>query len=125
MCSVAVFPAHCGRGGIRTHDAISGITVFKTVSFNHSDTLPQCAGLLFVINHFVLEQTGNKTAALNPCPPLAGLGHTTCLPYSIPKKKKLNVLCMHREALSISKGKAVDLGESHIVLRLRSGLPKI
>ncbi len=31
---------------------------------------------------------------------------------------------MHREALSISKGKAVDLGESHIVLRLRSGLLK-
>ena len=30
-----------GRGGIRTHGTVAGTTVFKTVSFDHSDTLPQ------------------------------------------------------------------------------------
>jgi hypothetical protein len=29
-----------GRGGIRTHGTVAGTTVFKTVSLNHSDTLP-------------------------------------------------------------------------------------
>jgi hypothetical protein len=31
-----------GRGGIRTHGTIAGTTVFKTVSIDHSDTLPNC-----------------------------------------------------------------------------------
>jgi hypothetical protein len=30
-----------GRGGIRTHGTLAGTTVFKTVSIDHSDTLPQ------------------------------------------------------------------------------------
>lgn len=30
----------CGRGEIRTHGTLSGSTVFKTVPFNHSGTLP-------------------------------------------------------------------------------------
>lgn len=29
-----------GEGGIRTHGTVSGTTVFKTVSLNHSDTSP-------------------------------------------------------------------------------------
>ena len=29
-----------GGGGIRTHDTVSGMTVFKTVAFNHSATPP-------------------------------------------------------------------------------------
>ncbi len=29
-----------GRGGIRTHGTVAGTTVFKTVSIDHSDTLP-------------------------------------------------------------------------------------
>ena len=29
-----------GEGGIRTHGTVAGTTVFKTVSFNHSDTSP-------------------------------------------------------------------------------------
>ncbi len=30
----------CGSGRIRTFDTVSGMTVFKTVAFNHSATLP-------------------------------------------------------------------------------------
>ncbi len=30
-----------GRGGIRTHGALSSSTVFKTVLFNRSSTLPK------------------------------------------------------------------------------------
>jgi hypothetical protein len=30
-----------GRGGIRTHGTVAGTTVFKTVSIDHSDTLPR------------------------------------------------------------------------------------
>jgi hypothetical protein len=29
-----------GRGGIRTHGTIAGTMVFKTISIDHSDTLP-------------------------------------------------------------------------------------
>ena len=29
-----------GQGGIRTHDTLAGTPVFKTGSFNHSDTCP-------------------------------------------------------------------------------------
>ena len=29
-----------GEGGIRTHETFAGLTVFKTVSFDHSDTSP-------------------------------------------------------------------------------------
>ncbi len=29
-----------GQGGIRTHDTVSGMPVFETGSFNHSDTCP-------------------------------------------------------------------------------------
>ena len=29
-----------GSGEIRTHDTLPGTTVFKTVAFNHSATLP-------------------------------------------------------------------------------------
>jgi hypothetical protein len=31
---------HGGGGGIRTHGTVAGTTVFKTVSFDHSDTPP-------------------------------------------------------------------------------------
>lgn len=31
----------CGSGGIRTPETLSGLTVFKTVAFNHSATLPK------------------------------------------------------------------------------------
>ena len=31
-----------GSGGIRTHEALSRLTVFKTVTFNRSVTLPSC-----------------------------------------------------------------------------------
>lgn len=40
-----------GGGEIRTRDALSDITVFKTVSFNHSDTPPPC--IKSVLNHSV------------------------------------------------------------------------
>jgi hypothetical protein len=30
-----------GGGGIRTHETLSGLTVFKTAAFNHSATPPQ------------------------------------------------------------------------------------
>ncbi len=33
-----------GRGGIRTHGGLAATTVFKTVSLNHSDTLPCSEG---------------------------------------------------------------------------------
>jgi hypothetical protein len=29
-----------GRGGIRTHGTVAGTIVFKTISIDHSDTLP-------------------------------------------------------------------------------------
>src|SRR4030095_12645053 len=33
-------PNHNGQGGIRTHDTVTGIPVFETGSFSHSDTCP-------------------------------------------------------------------------------------
>gem|GEM_PF-1794659 len=42
---MAFFLTNGGRGGIRTHDTLSGMTVFKTVRFNRSRTLP-CRNLL-------------------------------------------------------------------------------
>ncbi len=33
--------AYGGRGGIRTHEALSGLPVFKTGAFNRSATLPE------------------------------------------------------------------------------------
>jgi hypothetical protein len=35
-----------GEGGIRTHGTVSGTTVFKTVTFNHSVTSPLLFKLL-------------------------------------------------------------------------------
>jgi hypothetical protein len=32
-----------GRGGIRTHGTLAGTMVFKTISIDHSDTLPEIA----------------------------------------------------------------------------------
>lgn len=37
----------CGEGGIRTHDTLTGIPVFETGSFNHSDTSPVFIGVVF------------------------------------------------------------------------------
>ena len=33
-----------GQGGIRTHDTVAGMPVFKTGAFNRSATCPGCAG---------------------------------------------------------------------------------
>ena len=33
-----------GRGGIRTHETVARLAVFKTAAFNHSATLPTCTG---------------------------------------------------------------------------------
>ena len=38
--STAELRPHGGSGGIRTHGTRKGTTVFKTVSIDHSDTLP-------------------------------------------------------------------------------------
>jgi hypothetical protein len=38
--------AFCGSGEIRTHDALSDMTVFKTVPFNRSGTLPRFCKLV-------------------------------------------------------------------------------
>ena len=40
-------PESSGRGGIRTHDAISDIAVFKTAALNRSATLPLDPRLFF------------------------------------------------------------------------------
>ncbi len=37
-----------GGGGIRTHEALSGLTVFKTAAFNHSATPPFLSRLSIV-----------------------------------------------------------------------------
>ena len=35
-----------GRDGIRTHEPLAKLTVFKTASFNRSDTLPWFNGII-------------------------------------------------------------------------------
>ena len=43
-----------GEGGIRTRGTVAGTTVFKTVSFNHSDTSPLDVvyrGTLYIKHH--------------------------------------------------------------------------
>ena len=37
-----------GGGGIRTHETLSGLTVFKTAGFNRSPTPPKLSGLIIV-----------------------------------------------------------------------------
>jgi hypothetical protein len=37
---MSVFPTNGGRGGIRTHDTLAGMPVFKTGALNRSATLP-------------------------------------------------------------------------------------
>ena len=41
-----------GEGGIRTHDTLASITVFKTASLNHSDTSP-CSLLYLKIGSII------------------------------------------------------------------------
>ena len=40
-----------GRGGIRTHGTVAGTTVFETVLFDHSSTLPYSSNRLSVFNY--------------------------------------------------------------------------
>ena len=47
-----------GGGGIRTHGTVAGTTVFKTVSFNHSDT-PPCPAITEV-NYTILRLSTQK-----------------------------------------------------------------
>ena len=50
-----------GRGGIRTHEAVARLPVFKTGAFNHSATRPQ-GGM-----HLRLVAAGRKSDRQNAC----------------------------------------------------------
>ena len=41
-----------GEGGIRTHGTVAGTPVFKTGSFNHSDTSP---GLIEIVTQLIIS----------------------------------------------------------------------
>jgi hypothetical protein len=48
-----------GGGGIRTHETLSGLTVFKTAAFNHSATPPMLTRIAMVAYS---ESADNVTA---------------------------------------------------------------
>src|SRR5215210_5445057 len=48
-----------GRGGIRTHEGVAPLAVFKTAALNHSATLPSCCNTL----HYALRNGLNQPFA--------------------------------------------------------------
>jgi hypothetical protein len=66
--------AHGGRGGIRTHDGLAPMAVFKTAALNHSATLPTRTARAGGLPVPAPSQTGKLERAARP---QAGLRRNT------------------------------------------------